>query len=332
MAAEGLQLLVDISDRLEHAVFDSIINLQDPMMALIVILGCIAYATTFEGYFSASYSVSNLLIKLLQIGFYMWLISRWDMILSVLLESAENLGKIAGGSNSLKSPAGLISDGVDKIFACYAQLVSGFPSSVSDFFAHLLAAVALAIALYGLFKIAFVLFMANAEFLILGGLSIVLLPFAVLRFTESIADKTWGILLTCSMKVMVAVFMVCMVGDSISDAFASLSVAEANEQSISSLLLAACSLVFLSFLMGQAVEFAGAMTSGLSVNTGNIIHAVTPSRGTVMGAGNMVLSAAKRGGGIVLKGAERAGRAASDYAERKIQPWWFRSRSGDTVL
>lgn len=332
MAEEGLQLLVDISDKLEHSVFDSITNLQDPMMALIVILGCIAYATTFEGYFSASYSVSNLIIKLLQIGFYMWLISRWDMVLGVLLESAENLGKIAGGSNSLKSPAGLISDGVDKIFDCYVQLVSGFPSSVSDFFAHLLAAVALAIALYGLFKIAFVLFMANAEFLILGGLSIVLLPFAVLRFTENIADKTWGILLTCSVKVMVAVFMVCMVGDEISDTFASLSVAEANEQSISSLLLAACSLVFLSFLMGQAVEFAGAMTSGLSVNTGNIIHAVTPSRGTVMGAAGLGARVAGRGGRVILDGIGKVGGPVTRYAERKIQPWWFRSRSGDTVL
>lgn len=327
MVNEALQILVDISSKLEISIHQSIVNLQDPLMAIAVALACISIATTWEGYFSATYSLSNLFIKMAQILFYMFLIRHWDMMMTIVKQSAENLGKIAGGADDFATPTKLVADGVDAIFQCYSSLIDNFPSAstanfVSTLLVYVLAIISLGIALYGLYKIAFVLFMANAEFLILGGLSMVLLPFALLRYTENMAEKTWGILLTSAVKVMVAVFMVCLVGQEISNTFNAITSETITEQTVSSLLLSATSLVFLSYLMGQAVEYAGAMTSGLSVNTGNVLHTVTPSRGTVMAAGGLVA----RGTGTVLnRTVGTAARKGGEYVKNKVTAWWKRS-------
>lgn len=313
-----------ISEKLETAIHESIVNLQDPLMALLVLLACLSLFTTFDLYFSSTYSLTNLIVKVMQVGFYMYLLRHWDMFLAMIKKSAEELGRIAGGAESFLSPTELVANGVNKIFDAYAAMVDNI--SLPNFFDFILLAFAFALTLFGLYKIAFILFMTNAEFLILGGLSLVLLPFGVLRYTESIAEKVWGILLTSAVKVMVAIFMVCLVGDSITDLYEEITdtINTSGAAATSSLLVGGISLVFLSFLMGQAVEFAGAMTSGMAVNTGNILHSVVP--------GARAWMAARLGGRLVWTGLKKGGTAAyhgaKNVVKNKILPWWRRITAG----
>ena len=126
--------------------------------------------------------------------------------------------------------------------------------------------------MYAIFRIAFTLFMANAEFLILGALSMVLIPFGITKWTRSIAEKTWGILLTSAVKLMVAVFMVSLIQNEITSAF---NVSDdVTTETVSTFLTSAASLIFLSYLSAQAVDLAGAMTTGAVVSTNNVIHAI----------------------------------------------------------
>ena len=138
--------------------------------------------------------------------------------------------------------------------------------------AYILALLALLVAMYAIFRIAFTLFMANAESLILGALSMVLIPFGITRWTRSIAEKTWGILLTSAVKLMVAVFMVSLIQNEITSAF---NVSDdVTTETVSTFLTSAASLIFLSYLSAQAVDLAGAMTTGAVVSTNNVIHAI----------------------------------------------------------
>ena len=74
------------------------------------------------------------------------------------------------------------------------------------------------------------------------------------------------------MKLMVAVFMVSLIQNEITSAF---NVSDdVTTKTVSTFLTSATSLIFLSYLSAQAVDLAGAMTTGAVVSTNNIIHAI----------------------------------------------------------
>lgn len=338
-----LSLLTDITDKLETQTHAAIVALGDPLLALAAVLGILSFSTTFEAYFSQTFMAANFIIKIIKVGMYMFFIRHWDSMLVMVKSSAEWLGKIAGGADSFNSPITMIAKGVQAIFDTYGSMVENTPSFMSSnaagsFLSLILCAVALGIALYGLFKIAFILFMANAEFLILGTLSMVLLPCALLRYTESIAEKTWGILLTCGVKVMVAVFMVCLVGNEISAMFEKLTHSgTVDATTTSQFLLAAVSLVFLSYLMGQSVDFAAAMTTGISLNSGNILRSMGSAAMTAVRTPGRIY----RGGRTVYRGGRlttRVGGAAAagvgtyaaggnmSAAYQASKYWWNKTR------
>lgn len=335
-----LNLFVNISTKLEVQTHAAIVALGDPLLALAAVLGILSFSTTFEAYFSQTFMAANFIIKLIKVGMYMFFIRHWDSMLVMVKESAEWLGKTAGGADTFKTPFALIGEGVDSIFTTYGSLVSNMPSfwdsgATGSFTSLILCCIALGFALWGLFKIAFLLFMTNAEFLILGTLSMVLLPGALLRYTESIAEKTWGILLTCGVKVMVAVFMVCLVGNEITDMFNKLqATGEADAKTVAAFVLAAATLVFLSYMMGQAVEFAGAMTSGLTLQSGNLLRSTIGAGRTALG---MPVRAYRYGrtGYRVMKGTYRGikwtaqkAAAGARAAGRMAGAWWRYVSSG----
>lgn len=300
----GLKLLETIGNNVETATVSGMTNLQDPLLGLLCTLAIISVCTEFEMFFNYSWNWGNIITKIIHIGFLAFLIKSWPNIMMMVKKTGEQLGLAASGSDVMQTPTELISKVCENVFDSFGLLFKNFPGITSGtIFIHVMAVVALGFALFALFRIAYVLFMANAEFIILCSLSIVLLPFGITKWTSDICNKTWGILLTCAVKLMVAIFIVCLIGNDLSTAFNVSK--EVTSESVSSFIISACSLVFLSYLSAQAVEFAGAMTTGASFNTNNFIHA---SAGAVRTAGSAALTAgsiAASGGGAVI------GRAAS---------------------
>lgn len=300
----GLKLLETIGDNIETATVSGMTNLQDPLLGLLCTLAIISVCTEFEMFFNYSWNWGNIITKIIHIGFLVFLIKSWPSMIDMVKTTGEKLGMAASGSGVMQTPTELISKVCENVFDSFGLLFENFPGITSGtIFIHVMAVVALGFALFALFRIAYVLFMANAEFIILCSLSIVLLPFGITKWTSDICNKTWGILLTCAVKLMVAIFIVCLIGNDLSTAFNVSK--EVTNESVSSFIISACSLVFLSYLSAQAVEFAGAMTTGASFNTNNFIHA---SAGAVRTAGSAAITAgsiAASGGGAVI------GRAAS---------------------
>lgn len=270
----ALALLDNVSTHIDQACTTGITNLQSPLLALLATLAVISIATEFDMFFGPAFNFGNMIVRIMHIGFLAAMIQNWGMLMVAIKETGQILGMTAGGADATYTPTGLIGETCKSIFDSFQHIISSFPSFTSSgsVAAYILALIALCIAMYAIFRIAFTLFMANAEFLILGSLSLVLIPFGITKWTRSIAEKTWGILLTSAVKLMVAVFMVSLIQNEITAAF---NVTDTDvSTNVAGFLTSAASLIFLSYLSAQAVDLAGAMTTGAVVSTNNVIHAI----------------------------------------------------------
>lgn len=273
-ATSLLKLFDDLSATIERAVASGILNLTDPLIDLLIMLGIISIASNWEMYFSGSFNFGNLFVKIIQIGFFAFLIRNWGMFFTMIKQSGEQLGLFAGGAEETMTSGTLVLKGLGVVFSFLAKVYNGASISLNAILVWLLAILCILIALYAFTKIAYTLFITNMEFVIIGGLSIVLLPFGVLNWTKSISEKTWGILLTCAVKVMVASFMVALLSTFIDNSFDIGSIEVINNNEIKNMLPnlfgSTISMLFIAYLFGQAVEFAGAMTNGLTISSRNL--------------------------------------------------------------
>ena len=249
-ATSLLKLFDDLSATIEKAVASGILNLTDPLIDLLIVLGIISIASNWEMYFSGNFNFGNLFVKIIQIGFF------------------------AGGAEETMTSGTLVLKGLGVVFSFLAKVYNGASISLNAILVWLLAILCILIALYAFTKIAYTLFITNMEFVIIGGLSIVLLPFGVLNWTKSISEKTWGILLTCAVKVMVASFMVALLSTFIDSSFNIGTLTSIDDNGLKKLLPnlfgSTISMLFIAYLFGQAVEFAGAMTNGLTISSRNL--------------------------------------------------------------
>lgn len=273
-ATSLLKLFDDLSATIEKAVASGILNLTDPLIDLLIVLGIISIASNWEMYFSGNFNFGNLFVKIIQIGFFAFLIRNWGMFFTMIKQSGEQLGLFAGGAEETMTSGTLVLKGLGVVFSFLAKVYNGASISLNAILVWLLAILCILIALYAFTKIAYTLFITNMEFVIIGGLSIVLLPFGVLNWTKSISEKTWGILLTCAVKVMVASFMVALLSTFIDNSFDIGSIELINNNEIKNMLPnlfgSTISMLFIAYLFGQAVEFAGAMTNGLTISSRNL--------------------------------------------------------------
>lgn len=315
-----LNMMNEISDVINNAVLDGMIRLQEPMVELLVVLAIIGIASNWEMYFaSESWNWGNLFVKIIHIGFYAFLIRNWKMLLLTVKKTGEQLGIAAGGDKGLLTPNDILTLGVGKVFTAIGKLLEDLPFNM-EAFTRILGAVILLIALYAFLKIACTLFFTYAEFMIVGGLSIVLLPWSMTKWTKGIADKAWGILLTGAVKIMVCAFMVSLISGFLEVSFENI---DPHKPEIPNLLLNTISIGFLAFLVGKSVEYAGAMTNGLTVSTPDMMgatvgRATSYATGRVGGAvgnavGSAIGSGARRTKGAIVNAAKKGGEWCLKY-------------------
>lgn len=110
----------------------------------------------------------------------------------------------------------------------------------------------------------------------MGALSMVLLPFSQTKWTKSMSEKTWGILLTTSIKLLVCVFMIAITKDFIGQNFTVTGDVEKNAKAIKESLLpslfsSTIAIFFLSHIISKVTEFAGAMANGVMIQSSNLV-------------------------------------------------------------
>ena len=210
-------------------------------------------------------------IKCIHIGFIAFLIRNWGQILKIVYESGEQLGLYASGGTKLEATSTYVNTGLGKIFEYLQKVWENNSISTDTILLFLLCIVCLLVATFAYFKIAYVLFTVSVQFWIVGGLSVCLLPFAMTRWTKSIADKPIGILLTCMVKVMVATFMIGLLNEHIHTGFAVPEGTFDPQANLPKIFEDTLSIIFLAFLFGQVVEIAGAMVHGSVMSISNPI-------------------------------------------------------------
>lgn len=316
-------MLNEITDVITSAVLNGMIRLQEPMVELLVVLAIIGIASNWEMYFaSESWNWGNLFVKIIHIGFYAFLIRNWKMLLLTVKKTGEQLGIAAGGDTGLLTSNDILNLGVKNVFDAISNLMTNIPVNL-EIFTRILGIVILGFALYAFLKIACTLFFTYAEFIIVGGLSMVLLPWSMTKWTKGIADKAWGILLSGAVKIMVCVFMVSLVSGFIENSFSNLDI---DNPSLPDLLTNTISLGFLAFLVGKSVEYAGAMTNGLTVSTPDMMGA-TVGRATGYATGRMGGAIGNVVGRAVGSGARRTKGAIVNVAKRSGE-WWLKYGAG----
>lgn len=274
--------LTAIFDQIKGAIDDSIIrgleNLTDPLLGLLFTLTAIGIMLNFEMYFQQRVNWGQLFVKLAQATFFAFLIRNWHMIVSIFQETSENLGLTAAGKDTILTAGSIINEGVGQVFKYFAvifQVEIGLNTFILGFFGIII----LLIALFGFMKIAYTLFTTNVEFLIVASLSVILLPFYMTKWTQNVADKAWGILFTCTMKLIVCNFMIGLLSSYITNNFVvskmeTLTTAKNLSGILPEMILKTLGILFIAFLITKTVEFAGAMTSGLTISDAD---PVTPS-------------------------------------------------------
>lgn len=327
-----LDLIDSLQNAITQATVDGALHLIDPLTGLAVLLAALAFATNFEMYFTpATFNFGNIIVKVLQVCFCFWLIRHWVPVISMVRESGMMLGAAAGDTEGYITPSNVISGGAKQVFSALYGLWDGVTFSLDSIGIFLIGIVALVVALYGFLRIAFTIFMVTAEFSIVGSLAVILIPFMVLRWTASIAEKAWGILLASFVKLTVATFMVSLLANEISNAFGATdtSTKEHLADSLPEMITAALSIFFLAWVIGHVVDYAGDMVRGMAPgNTPTLRDMVRGGVGMARGTYSTVRSA-YGAGRATAHGVAAAGRwAERQPVVQKAGQWWLKYGNG----
>lgn len=321
-----LNLIDSLQNSITQATVDGALHLIDPLTGLAVILAALAFATNFEMYFApATFNFGNIIIKVLQVCFCFWLIRHWVPVISMVRESGMMLGAAAGDSDGYITPSNVISGGAKQVFQAMNNLWASF--DISNIGIYIIGLIALLVALYGFLRIAFTIFMVTAEFSIVGSLAVILIPFMVLRWTASIAEKAWGILLASFVKLTVATFMVSLLANEISRAFGGSSGEIIDD--LPTMISSALSIFFLAWVIGHVVDYAGDMVRGMAPgNTPTLRDMVRGGVGMVRGTYNNARTTYGAGRATVHGISSAAHWAGRQPVVQKAGQWWLKYGNG----
>lgn len=271
-----LKLFTDLETNIKAATAGSIANLKAPLLALTSSLAVIGIASNWEMYFSSNFNWGNIITKIIHVGFIMWLINHWTKFTQMIQDSAEKIGSIAGNLEELPTVTSLIGKSYATIFDYLDFILKDSSFGLDVFMIYLMAIILIIILSYAFLKISWTFFMAKMEFYIMGALSMVLLPFSQTKWTKSMSEKTWGILLTTSIKLLVCVFMIAITKDFIGQNFTVTGDVEKNAKAIKESLLpslfsSTIAIFFLSHIISKVTEFAGAMANGVMIQSSNLV-------------------------------------------------------------
>lgn len=302
--------------KLTHAGLE---NLQPALMVTLTSLGVIAIITNWEMYFSANFSFGNIFVKLIQIGFYGFMIKNWDKFLVMMQTSAEQVGLLAGGQTAMIEISKFLEKYVGTIYATIGKVWEDYSFMNDNMLLIGLTIFVLFLTIFFFFAIGFEIFCATNEFIIIGNLLAVLLPFNVLRFTAGMGEKVWGGILSIFVKLMVAVFFFSLATAIVDSAMTAQNMSEISKKTVGDalpqLIMQFASMAFLYYLMKQTSNLAGALVNGSIMHSApNLVANAGAAAGGLAARGGAVAGGAVAG--AVTRAGKAGGRVLYDYGKR----------------
>lgn len=287
--------LTGMLDKFEEQVailsVNGITNLQEPLIAMLTSFAIISIITNWEMYFSANYSIANIVVKLMHFGFLAMLLKNWAKIINMFQETAENIGLLAGGQTEMLKVTSFVNLYVGKLFTAWGNVWAKFSFISDSIVLALIANLIIALTIVLIFAMAYEVFMATNEFIIVGTLLMVLVPFNALHFTQDFGGKAWGGLLSLFVKLMVTVFFFSLVTVLVDDTLGKEVVLNKDklDTAVPNMAMMLAALAFLFYMMKSATELATSIVSGAIIGRGaNIVtsapqYAMSTYRGAMTG-------------------------------------------------
>lgn len=237
----------------------------------------------------------TLLIKIMQIGFFVWVVSNYRWLIDTILYGFIVTGTKAGGATHtglLEDPSLIVDYGfaaTDPIFKHLKDhyLAAGLPDLVLSGLAGLLI-------LLAYFAIAAAAFITYLEFYIISVLGLILVPFGVFKHTSFLSEKVFGAVIAYGIRLMVLAFVLAVVEPTLAQV--QLPVSPSLSQ-IFTVFLAAFTIAVLSW-------HAPGIASGLMAGSPSLGVGTMMSTGLAAGAGIVGLGAAA-GLGSAMSSAKR---------------------------
>ncbi len=291
-----------ITEKLTSVAISGVEALTNPALGLLAVLGAIAIMTKWERYFTGQPFWGEFAVKLIHVGVVAYLIKHWyKFYMEFFKDTAEKIGAAAAGSDAPMNIPTFMNTYIGQIFDILNKIWKSFSLTDTKTWIILIAIIVLAIAIIAIAYMAYEMFTATYELVIVGGLMVILLPFSVLDYTKEFGTKVYSSLFSMFVKLMVVSFFFYLIG-TMSDTI-SLTVKGDNEEilaNIPTLISYVISLGFLMYLMRSSKDITASIIAGATINSGNPTGMAARGAATIAGVA----------GGVVGRVASTVGKAA----------------------
>lgn len=241
-----------------------------------------------------------LLVKVMQIGFFVWVVSNYKWLIDTVLYGFIATGRKAGGSTNntlLEDPSQIVDYGFAATDPIFFHLKNHYlAASLPDLVLSGLAGLLILLAYFALAAAAFITYL---EFYVVSVLGLILVPFGVFKHTSFLSEKVFGAVISYGIRLMVLAFILAVVEPTL--AKIQLPVNPTLPQ-IFSVFLAAFTIALLSWHAPGIASglMAGSPSLGIGavLGTGLAAGASITGIGATLGVGSAV-DAAKKGLGQV---------------------------------
>ncbi len=216
-----------------------------------------------------------LLRKIMQIGFFIFLVTNYETLINVTLDGFVLTGLKAGGAGAakislIKDPSAIIDYGFTAIQPIFTQINDFTPVQIMKNLPSIaMAEICALLVILAFFVLAIQVFITYLEFFLVSVLGLILIPFGVFKHTSFLAEKVFGAIVSFGMRLMVLAFILTITEPTL----ASLALpADPDIQKVLVLLLTALTVMALAWhapaMAGGLMAGAPSLTAGTAVGTG----------------------------------------------------------------
>lgn len=272
---------------------------------LIYLLGILDICMVWACYFGEA-RFQELIVKAIKIGFFFFMVDNWKYLtIDVIFETFKIAGQVASNSTFDPSPSGILNKGIFLTKDVLASITDGAMwSSVLGGLGLLAVKLVFAIVIIGAFGyMAIQLLLINIEFYMAASLSVILVPFGLIKYTSFLFEKTIGAMFSYGVKLMFMTFILGL-GTVLFDTWNTSLSAEAKPQEIITAAFGALTYAYLVWKIPDAA--AGFFNGSPSLDAGAAIGGAKSAAGAALSGGASMATAALSGAGAVSAAAKAA--------------------------
>lgn len=265
---------------------------------LVYLIGILEICMIWAAYFG-ELRLQEVIVKIFKIGTFFWLVSNWDYFThDILFESFKMAGQVASNTSFDVSPSGILDKGLYLTSQVIKSICSssGWQSVLGGLGLLIVKLIFALIIIVAFGFMAIQVLLVNIEFYLVSTLSVILVPFGLIKHTSFLFEKALGAMFSFGIKLMFMTFIVGL-GSVLFDTW---NTAISGDSHISELISASIGAVTYAFLVWKIPDIAaGALNGSPSLDGGDAMGAAKTAGGAALGAVSGGMSSALKIAGSV---------------------------------